>query len=135
MHSYKRKFPYVVATTLAISLVMYFFAAVGHGHEWMAPQSAANRDNPIAATSSSLTKGKKLFLSNCAYCHGEDTRGMTAEEAGLDTSPPDLKKRLDNHTDGDFFWKIQQGRGEMPSFQESLSEQEIWHVINFIKSR
>ena len=38
------------------------------------------------------------------------------------------------HTDGDFFWKIQNGKGEMPSFKEDLSGNDIWNVINYIKS-
>lgn len=113
---------------------MLLMASLIHAHEWMAPKEAASLVNPIAADEESIATGKEIFLNNCAYCHGEDVRGMSSEEAGLDTSPPDLKKRLKNHTDGDFFWKIENGRGEMPAFQESLDDEEIWHVINFIKS-
>ena len=96
----------VLVTTLFICVVMQFFITGGFAHEWMAPEEAAKQKNPIAAAPSSVAKGKELFLNNCAYCHGENARGMSAEEAGLDTDTPDLKKRLENHSDGDFFWKI-----------------------------
>ena len=38
------------------------------------------------------------------------------------------------HPDGDFFWKIQEGRGDMPSFNDDLSEEQIWEIINYIRS-
>ena len=44
-----------------------------------------------------------------------------------------LVKRLINHTEGDFFWKIQNGKGKMPSFKEDLLEKQIWNIVNFIK--
>ncbi len=135
MKSLKRISQNILKTTASILLAMFFFAAIGHGHEWMAPQEAARRNNPITADSASVAKGKEIFSNDCAYCHGEDARGMSREEAGLNSNTPDLVKRLANHSEGDFFWKIENGRGEMPAFQEILSDEEIWHVINFIKSR
>ncbi len=57
-----------------------------------------------------------------------------AEFVGLEKSPPNLKERIKMHPDGDFFWKIQEGRGDMPSFNEDLTEEQIWEVINFIRS-
>ena len=102
-------------------------------HEWLAPDQAAERNNPIAATPESVAQGQEFFVTTCAYCHGENGQGMAGEEAGLATSPPDLRERLQRHSAGDFFWKVQNGRGDMPSFQESLKEEEIWHIINFLQ--
>lgn len=41
---------------------------------------------------------------------------------------------VSSHADGDFFWNIQEGRGEMPAFNEDLTEMEIWSIISFIRS-
>jgi mono/diheme cytochrome c family protein len=37
-------------------------------------------------------------------------------------------------TDGEHFWKITTGRGGMPSFVKDLTEEERWHVINYINT-
>ena len=75
-------------------------------HEWMAPADEGKRVNPITADQKSIRKGKSIYLDYCAACHGEKIEGMKAQDAGLDTDSPDLKRRLRTHTDGDFFWKI-----------------------------
>ncbi|WP_370362791.1 cytochrome c [Desulfopila sp. IMCC35008] len=78
--------------------------------------------------------GTVLYNEHCASCHGEDLRGKTAEETGLSKNTPDFKKRLSSHSDGDFFWKIRTGRGEMPSFGKDMSDTEIWDIINYAGS-
>jgi mono/diheme cytochrome c family protein len=52
----------------------------------------------------------------------------------FDPKPANLVMRLRNHSEGDFFWKISNGRGLMPGFEDQLRETQIWDVINFIKS-
>ncbi len=116
-----------------LSLAILVPASAVVAHEWMAPKEAADMENQIATNAESIARGKELFLDNCAACHGDKAKGLTADEAGLEKSTPNLPQRLASHTDGDFFWKIQHGRGDMPSFKESLSSREIWDIINFIK--
>ncbi|MBT8353725.1 MAG: cytochrome c [Desulfofustis sp.] len=58
-------------------------------------------------------------------CHGERGDGLRSNETGPQMDSPNLEKCLLTHTDGDFFWKIQNGRGDMPSFRNELSEEEI----------
>lgn len=106
---------------------------VGLPHGWMAPEEAAELKNPMVLDSQSTGRGRELYLDNCAACHGDNMEGMKGEDAGLEMDSPNLKERLLTHTDGDFFWKIQEGRGDMPSFKDDLSENQIWDVINFIR--
>lgn len=116
-----------------LSLLLGITSQTAAAHEWMAPKNAASIKSPILADSHSKARGKLLFLDNCASCHGENALGMKAKDTGMESDSPNLKKRLSSHTDGDFFWKIQQGRGEMPSFQNSLEDNEIWDIINYLK--
>jgi mono/diheme cytochrome c family protein len=37
------------------------------------------------------------------------------------------------HSDGDFAWKIAEGRGPMPPWKAVLNESQIWDVVNYIK--
>lgn len=102
-------------------------------HGWMAPKDAAEIENPIVMDAGSTRRGKEAYLDNCAACHGENLEGLKSEDAGLDNDAPNLKQRLQTHSDGDFFWKINEGRGEMPSFKDELSDEEKWHIINYIR--
>lgn len=102
-------------------------------HEWMAPKEAAQQQNPVVPDENSLRSGKMLYQDNCAACHGDPIQGLKAEQTGLETDTPNLKVRLKNHSDGDFFWKINEGRGDMPSFKGELSDKEKWQIINYIR--
>lgn len=119
-----------------VLFILVFGGAVGiMAHEWMAPEDEGKRPNPVASDMKSLERGKIIYLEHCAACHGEKIDGLKAAETGLDTDSPNLKKRLLTHTDGDFFWKIQNGRGDMPSFREDLTEEQTWDVINYIRKK
>jgi mono/diheme cytochrome c family protein len=103
-------------------------------HSWMAPKDAAKKQNPTPLNQVSVSKGKGIYANNCAYCHGDNVKGLSSETTGLQKNTPNLIQRLKTHTGGDFHWKIQNGKSEMPSFRGDLSEKEIWDVINFIRS-
>jgi len=100
----------------------------------MAPKEAAQKQNPISLNQDSVSSGKEIYTQNCAYCHGDNARGLSSESTGFQKDTPNLIQGLKNHSDGDFYWKIQNGKDEMPSFKEDLSENDIWNIINYIKS-
>ena len=35
---------------------------------------------------------------------------------------------------GELFWKITEGRNQMPSFATALSERQRWDVVNYLRS-
>lgn len=90
-------------------LIAFSFTAV-IAHEWMAPEKAAQRQNPIDRSAESIVSGKDIFSELCARCHGNNLEGMAAKKIGIKKDSPDLKKRIKIHSDGDFFWKIQNGK-------------------------
>jgi mono/diheme cytochrome c family protein len=101
---------------------------------WMAPEDAAKRKNPVAASAASIARGKKLFQANCASCHGAGGKGDGPAGAALSPKPADLTAMAGSHPDGDFAWKIEHGRGAMPAWKATLSEAQIWDTVNFIQS-
>lgn len=118
---------------LSVILLSFLAAIEAVGHGWMAPKEEAEKKNPIVSDVESIKNGKEAYLQNCADCHGLNIEGMKAEEVGLDIDTPNLKERLKTHTDGDFFWKINEGRGDMPSFKDELPDEQKWHIINYIR--
>jgi len=109
-------------------------AATATGGHWMAPEDAAKRPNPVAADRASRQRGRKLFAANCASCHGRAARGDGPAGAALNPRPADLTAMAGQHPDGDFAWKIANGRGLMPAWNGQLSEKNIWDLVNFIQS-
>lgn len=119
--------------TVACVFVLILTLGVAMAHEWMAPQKAAQTINPVAYSQESIDDGRDIYLDNCLVCHGKRAVGRPVADTGLTTRSPNLVKRLRTHTEGDFHWKISNGRGEMPAFEEELSSEEIWSVINYLK--
>ena len=116
-------------------LIVLLFTLKANAHEWMAPEDAAKQINPIKSSEGSIQRGRVLYKAHCISCHGENLEGMSREDTGLSKATPNLKKRLATHTEGDFFWKIEHGRDEMPTFHNDLTDNQIWDVINFISSQ
>jgi copper transport protein len=93
--------------------------------------------NPFLPDETSLQIGRELFNTNCMACHGERGRGDGLAAASLSIKPPDYGSgHLDIHTDGDIFYWIQNGVSQgspMPAFKDKLTDDEIWHVVNYVR--
>jgi mono/diheme cytochrome c family protein len=102
---------------------------------WIAPEEAKRMKNPVKATRASTQKGKEIYESKCALCHGVNGDGKGPASAGLNPKPTNFRESHgEKMTDGEHFWKITTGRGGMPPFANDLTEEERWHVINYINS-
>ncbi len=126
----------IVYSTLVLSLISSVMIAVAHEKTgWIAPDEAKKMKNPIKSTQASIQKGKEIYEKKCALCHGERGDGKGSASAGLNPRPTNFK---DSHgekmSDGEHFWKITTGKGGMPSFGKDLTEEERWHVINYVNT-
>jgi len=92
--------------------------------------------NPIKSSDESRARGKKLYETNCAVCHGLNGGGQGPSAHGITTFPRQLYNwsGTDSSTDGYLYWFITNGRNEMPPWGLVLSENQRWDVINYIKS-
>lgn len=118
---------------------MFSYAGGSHegGHDaphWMAPEEAAAIPNPIKREPESIKRGAEIFANNCASCHGEKAMGDGSAAVALNPKPSNLVAMAGVHPDGDFAWKIENGRGVMPAWKGRLKENQIWDVVNFIQS-
>ena len=108
---------------------------------WELPEDADKTKNPVATSPESIAKGKELYLTrekgNCIFCHGEAGSGNEANLPRLRRKPADLtnKERMTAMSDGELFWKISKGiQGIMPAGERRMSEEERWHVVNYIRT-
>ena len=108
---------------------------------WELPEDADKTKNPTTVTPESIAKGKELYLErtkgNCVFCHGETGAGNEANMAKLRRKPADLtnKERMTAMSEGEVFWKVSKGiQGIMPAGDRRMSEEERWHVVNYIRT-
>ena|SRR5947209_12894731 len=79
---------------------------------------------PPVSTPELLTQGRKLFLNNCAHCHGIDARG----DEGPDLHDIQVSDRYLART-------ITGGiKGEMPSFAKKLGPPEVGALTAYLRS-
>ncbi len=105
-----------------------------HAKHWMAPEKEANKKNPVKSTPESILRGEQLFVKTCANCHGMDAMGDGPAAASLTKKPANLRTMSGRHPDGDFAWKIANGRGEMPAWKTILGKNQIWDLVNYVQS-
>lgn len=102
--------------------------------QWVSPKEAAEKTNPIKSDKKSITKGAKTFATLCIDCHGEKALGNGVLAASLNPKPTNLRAVSGKFKDGDFAWKITNGRNAMPAWNGILSENDIWNLVNFIQN-
>ena len=101
---------------------------------WSAPAAEKARSNPVAMNREGLMEAGELFRENCAECHGSEGKGNGPIARDLESEPANIFAMAQHHSDGDLRWKIAKGRGEMPGWEEVLSEEQIWLLVHYMKS-
>jgi mono/diheme cytochrome c family protein len=105
----------------------------GKAGQWVAPERASHRENPLPPTADAVKLGQKLYRRDCQECHGKAGHGDGPEGASLKPLPANLASTgVQSQSDGALFWKITQGRGEMPKAE--LDENEKWAVIAYVRT-
>jgi glucose/arabinose dehydrogenase/mono/diheme cytochrome c family protein len=103
--------------------------------EWDAPASSKQLINPFSNNEPTLEKGKALYDLYCRSCHGENGFGNGPARGPLGQQPANFHRRkFKMQTNGDVFWKISNGRKDMPSFEKILSEVQRWQLVTYIRN-
>jgi mono/diheme cytochrome c family protein len=109
--------------------------AVRAQSNWQIPASAKTEKSPLKVAPDTVKKGRGLFTSRCQKCHGLQGKG-DGPDADPKNKPADLtaSKAADN-PDGVLFYKVANGQPpKMPAFKGLMSRDEIWTVVEYVKS-
>jgi mono/diheme cytochrome c family protein len=102
---------------------------------WVAPADFKTMKNPIAMSDASTQAGQALFMKTCAACHGKTGLGDGPKAKSLKTVPTNFTKaESQNQTDGEHFYKTKTGRGDMPKYEGKLADDDIWNIINYVRT-
>ena len=124
----------IATSVLTVSMASFAFTLVQQTKPWPVPDKNAKTANPVKSDKESLAAGKSLWNLHCASCHGKTGLGDGSKAAQLKTQPQDMTKAsLQAQSDGSLYYKISEGRDDMPSFKKKIPDSEdIWNLVNFI---
>jgi copper transport protein len=119
-----------------LALMFLVFAALTTWQTMVETTPTTQARNPILMTPQSVATGQEIYMEYCAVCHGPGGEGDGEGAAELSRPPADLTgPHVEIHTDGDIYWWIMDGIDPaMPGFEDQLSDEEAWHLVNYIRS-
>jgi mono/diheme cytochrome c family protein len=126
----------IVSMAMVIFIVAASFTVSQTPKPWAVPDKNSKMANPVKADANSLSTGKELWAKHCQSCHGKTGKGDGSKAATLDTHPGDFTQAtVQAQTDGDLFYKISEGRKDMPSFKKKIPDaDDIWSVVNYMRT-
>ena len=94
----------------------------------------------VGQTLDVVAAGSKLYVQNCAGCHGTNGMGNGDMGKALSPSPALLAYMITRPiaVDEYLLWSISEGGQQfgsaMPAFKEKLSRDEIWKIISYMRA-
>ncbi|MDP1726398.1 MAG: cytochrome c [Bacteroidota bacterium] len=126
----------IVKSTLMV--FAFFYATLTfaqHSTPWNVPEAAKLKKNPYPSEEFSLDRGKKSYKLDCIRCHGAGGKGDGTSSGKLEKTVADLSSDLvQNQSDGELYWKISEGRKPMPIAKRTLTDDQRWDIINYIRT-
>ncbi|MEW5756330.1 MAG: cytochrome c [Pseudomonadota bacterium] len=107
------------------------------------PEQAQVTPPPRVTDPAQLALGRKVYMAHCKECHGEHAEGqpnwrMQGPDGRYPPPPLDGSGHAWHHTNAVLLDVIKHGSpgglGNMPGWQDKLSDQEITAVIDWFKS-
>lgn len=96
----------------------------------------------VQADETSMAAGATIYAENCAACHGVPGKDVPFAKNMFPTAPQLWKSHragvvgVSDDEAGETYWKVKNGirLSGMPSFKNTLSEQEMWQVTMLLKN-
>ena len=91
---------------------------------------------PVALTDANLIAGIQTYATNCAVCHGAADGQASHIATGLFQHAPQLAIHdVTDDPEGKIYWFVKHGvrLTGMPAFSDSLTDEQIWQVVLFLK--
>jgi len=113
-------------------LISQLILPVMNGQDWVVPADKKGKLSSFPFDETTRNAGQKLYTVNCMSCHGTPGKGNYLKLVPPPGDPGTDK--IQHNSDGEIFYKVTEGRGQMPSFKSVLTSTEIWNIISFLRS-
>lgn len=100
------------------------------------PADAATLVNPVKSTPESQAHAKMVYGMDCAMCHGTKGDGKGDLVADMHLTMKDLTDpaTLKDTSDGQIFYIIKNGKGQMPAEGDRAKDEGIWNLVLYVRS-
>lgn len=92
--------------------------------------------NPMESTRESIATGRTRYVYVCRQCHGNRGQG-DGDMSHAGGVPSDFTDDVWQHgaTDGEIFLVIRDGvSADMQPYDNQIPEEDIWHLVNYLRS-
>lgn len=101
--------------------------------DWIVPSDRKSKLSPFAFTEETRQNGERLYSINCKSCHGVPSKGNYITTLSPVPGDP-ASEKYQNNLDGELYYKIWEGRVQMPSFKNILSPSDVWSIISYVRT-
>ena len=131
-----KKMKIMIVCVLVIYITGTSLVAFQQTAPWVVPDKYMNVPNPVKADAKSIAAGKALYAVNCESCHGKKGIGNGSKAPDLKTIPGNFTKdTFQSQTDGTIFYKMTEGRNEMPKAKKDLPDDiDRWNLVNYLRT-
>src|SRR5512133_1232537 len=117
---------------LSILLFLLLIPSLLSGQDRVVPEEKKGRLSTFPFSDETRKSGERLYTANCMSCHGTPGKGNYLK---LVPEPGDpATEKIQRNSDGEIFYKVTTGKGQMPSFRNVLTGDEIWKLVSFLRS-
>jgi glucose/arabinose dehydrogenase/mono/diheme cytochrome c family protein len=109
--------------------------AVAQESGWKVPSWADTTLSPFTVNSAVIKEGREIYATYCTACHGKEGNGKGAPGMTFEVQPANFHDMdVMRQKDGTLFWKITKGYRGMPGFAGSLTENQRWKVVAYLRT-
>ena len=101
---------------------------------FVAPPGADTIKSPIGTSPNIIAKGEALYNLYCFACHGYSGHGDGPAGGGMSIMPANFHDpKFLKQKEGTVFWKLTNGKGNMPPFKQILTDDQRWQLVAYLK--
>jgi mono/diheme cytochrome c family protein len=125
VRTYEKKMPDSPQGTIPIS----------GGVEVLSRTEPKDLKNPLPSNAAAVSRGTEAYFNFCVQCHGPRADGNGTVGQSFAPLPASLADpQVLGQSDGELFYKISLGFGRHPALATTVSEQDRWAIINYLRS-
>ncbi|MCM2302271.1 MAG: c-type cytochrome [Flavobacteriaceae bacterium] len=100
---------------------------------WVVPAKDKAIKSPVKVSDDNLEEAKLLYSKHCKACHGAKGLGDGPKAKSVKGDLGDFSSSaFQTQTDGELFYKIKNGRADMPNFKK-ITDEEIWLTVLYVR--